>query len=314
MDSSRKKGGKEYGEMKIGIIDVGGGLKGIYSTGILDTFLERGIHFDLAIGVSAGSANLASFLAKQKGRNYVFYVDYSFRRKYMSLSNFLFHGSVVDLDYVYGTLSNSGGEYPLDYDAFCRNPTDFLAVATDATTGEARYFEKRDMKKDDYDVCKASSCLPYFFKPYFVDGIPYYDGACSDPVPLKKAFERGMDKVLVILSRPLTQRRTAESDERIARKIRKRYPLAAHGFALRAKRYNETIDKALEEEKKGRVFLLAPETTFGVGTLQRKKESLKRLYRQGREDARKAFDFLLSSPLSSKDIATEPGDQSERLD
>ena len=110
--------------MKIGIVDVGGGLRGVYAAGIFDYCLDTGIQFDMCIGVSAGSANITSYMAGQRGRNYPFYTEYSFRKEYMSFHNFLSKKSLIDLDYVYGVLSNSDGENPLDYDAFCKNRTD----------------------------------------------------------------------------------------------------------------------------------------------------------------------------------------------
>lgn len=105
----------------IGVVDVGGGLRGVYGAGVFDTCLDEGIAFDYLIGVSAGSANVASFLAGQKGRNLKFYADYSFRKAYMSFRNLLRRGSYLDLDYIYGdALTNAGGEYPLDYQAMGR--------------------------------------------------------------------------------------------------------------------------------------------------------------------------------------------------
>ncbi len=107
--------------MKTGIIDVGGGFRGIYAVGVLDYCMDQNIKFDLGIGVSAGSANLSSYVAGQRGRNYKFYTEYSFRKQYMSLKNFIFKKSYVDMDYVYGTLCNTDGEYPLDYSTLREN-------------------------------------------------------------------------------------------------------------------------------------------------------------------------------------------------
>ena len=180
--------------MKIGIVDVGGGLRGVYAAGIFDCCLDLGIQFDLCIGVSAGSANVSAFLAGQKKRNYAFYTEYPFRRRYMSIENFAFKRSYLDLDYVYGTLSNSDGENPLDYQALCQNPAKLIVVASNAITGEVRYFQKEDMAQDDYSILKASSTIPFICHPYEVRGVPYFDGALSDPVPVKKAFQEGCDR------------------------------------------------------------------------------------------------------------------------
>lgn len=141
--------------MKIGVIDVGGGLRGVYAAGVFDYCLDENIRFDLCIGVSAGSANVTSYIAGQKKRNYAFYTEYPFRKEYMSLRNFLFKRTYLDLDYVYGTLSNEDGENPLDYQSVVNSPIDFLVVATDAKTGEAKYFDKSDLHLNNYSILKA---------------------------------------------------------------------------------------------------------------------------------------------------------------
>ena len=177
--------------MRIGVLDVGGGFRGIYATGVLDYCQDNGIEFDLAIGISAGSANLTSFLARQRGRNYTFYTEYAFRKQYASLRNFIFKHNFFDMEYVYGTLCKKDGENPLDYPALRDNPAEFIVRATDAETGEAAYFDKSYLAQDNYNPLKASSSIPFFNKPYIIDGKPYYDGALGNPVPVKKAFELG---------------------------------------------------------------------------------------------------------------------------
>ena len=121
--------------MKLGVIDVGGGFRDIYGAGVFDWCLDHDVHFDYCIGISAGSANLASFLAKQRGRNYTFYMDYVFRKEYASLDNWLRTRNYVDLDYVFTTLSGSKGENPIDYEALSHNPAEFYVGACDARTG-----------------------------------------------------------------------------------------------------------------------------------------------------------------------------------
>lgn len=145
--------------MKIGIVDVGGGYRGIYAAGVLDYCINSGIHFDLGIGVSAGSANIISYAAGQYKRNYQFFTEYGLRKEYASMKNFIHKKSFIDMDYVYSTLSNSDGENPLDYSAFQKNPMEFLAVATEAETGKTAYFDKQDIKQDDYSILKASCAL-----------------------------------------------------------------------------------------------------------------------------------------------------------
>ena len=133
--------------MKTGIIDVGGGFRDIYGAGILDVCMERGIEFDYCICISAGSANLASVLARQHGRNYTFYMEYVFRKEYASPENWLRTRNYVDLDYVYSTLSNSDGENPIDYEAIEANPAEFYIGACDARTGKPVYVPRSPEEK-----------------------------------------------------------------------------------------------------------------------------------------------------------------------
>lgn len=278
--------------MKTGVVDVGGGLRGVYAAGVFDFCLEQEIRFDLGIGVSAGSANVASYIAGQKKRNYSFYTEYPFRKEYMSVGNFLRKRSYLDLDYIYGTLSNSGGENPLDYRSILESPTDFLAVATNAETGEAVYFDKRNLHPDDFRVLKASSAIPFVCHPYEVDGTLYYDGALGDPVPIEKAFACGCDRVVLILTKPRDLIRTPGTDVRFARMIQQKYPLSAEKLRQRAQRYNLGVARAKEYEAQGRLLIVAPDDTCGVDTLTRDREALKRFYNKGYQDGQAISDFL----------------------
>ncbi len=278
--------------MKIGVVDVGGGLRGIYAVGVLDYCMDQGIRFDVGIGVSAGSANLASYAAGQRGRNYQFYTEFAFRKKYMSLGNFITKKTYVDMDYVYGTLSNSDGENPLDYLALRDDPMEFYVVATDALTGEPKYFDKGDIRQDDYSIMKASSAIPFVCKPYEVQGALYYDGALGDPVPVEKAFRLGCDRVVVILTKPESVLRNSKRDEKLAAGIRKRYPAAAEKLCKRAQRYNESVALSQEYARQGKVLIIAPDDTCGVDTLKKDKKSLQRLYDKGYSDGKKISDYL----------------------
>jgi predicted patatin/cPLA2 family phospholipase len=271
--------------MKIGVVDVGGGLRGVYAAGIFDFCLAQNLRFDVCIGVSAGAANICSYLAGQKKRNYQFYTEYALRREYMSLRNIVSKHSYLDLNYVYGTLSNSGGANPVDFPALHRNPAEFVIVATNARTGEAKYFDKSDLHIDDYGILAASSAIPFVCPPYPVGGERFCDGARGDPVPVEKAFQMGCDKVVLILSRPLDVPRQPGRDPFFADRIRRKYPLAAQKLRHRAARYNEEVAAARQYAAQGRVLILAPDDTRGVDTLSRNRASMKMLYAAGCRDA-----------------------------
>ena len=278
--------------MKIGVIDVGGGFRGIYACGVLDYCLDENIRFDLGIGVSAGSANIASFIAGQRGRNYLFYTKYGLRKQYAGLGNFIRKKTFIDMDYVYGTLSNHDGENPLDYVSLQENPTEFLVVAANAVTGETKYFDKRNIRQDEYDILKASSSIPFVCKPYFIQGTPYYDGGIVDPVPVEKAFSSGCDRVVVLLTKPENIIRTSEKDELLAARIRKKYPNAAEKLRQRANRYNEGVALAQEYVKQGKALIVAPDDTCGVSTLSRDPADMHRLYEKGYADGQKIKSFM----------------------
>lgn len=272
--------------MKLGFVDVGGGTRGIYGAGVFDYLMEENIGGDYFIGVSAGAANGASFLAKQPRRNFVFYNNYAFRKEYMSFKNYLRTGSYIDLDYIYSDLSGSNGEYPLDYKTLKENPMDFEIVATDASTGKAKYFSKSDLTIDNYDPIKASCCVPVLCEPYEIKGIPYFDGGLSDPIPFKRAFDAGCDKVIIVLTRPRDYFRKARKDKKFVRILRKNYPIAAKAFARRSHIYNESLREAIELENKNKVIIVAPEYIGNLKTLTQDHAQLENLYEMGRRDAK----------------------------
>lgn len=268
-----------------GIIDVGGGLRGIYGAGVFDYCLDNGIRFDYLIGVSAGSANIASFLANQRGRNYKYYMEYAFRRQYMSLRNLVFTGSYIDMDYVYGKLSNHGGEYPLDYETLSHSDGAMKVVALNALTGETIYFGKSDMAQDDYHILKASSSIPVVCRPYVVEDVPCFDGGLADPVPVKKAFADGCDKVVIILTKPRDVVRVQEKDVRMARMLRRKYANAADQLLLRYKKYNDGVALAKDYADKGQALIIAPNDSCGMKTLTKSKKCMDLMYRKGYSDA-----------------------------
>lgn len=280
--------------MKTGIIDVGGGLRGIYGAGVLDRCMEEGVQFDCCIGVSAGAANMCSYVAGQHGRNKPFYQDYSFRSEYMSVKNLAKKHSYLDLEYVYGTLSNRGGENPLDYPAVMQNPAQLVIVAAEAQTGKPRYFTKDDLHQDDYRPLMASCCIPVADQPCFIDEVPYFDGGLADPVPLEKALELGCDHVAVILTKPIAPEQTGTRDKKLAKLLRHRYPASAKGLALRAERYNQTVRRALKLEQQGMACVVAPDSTEGMSTLTKDKAALEKMYQKGWNDAEKIIKWYKS--------------------
>ncbi len=267
------------------VIDVGGGLRGIYGAGVFDGFLDKGISFDLSVGVSAGSANIMTFSAKQKERNYRFFRDYSQRKEYMSVSNFIKHGSYLNLDYIYSTLTNADGEDPIDYKTIENSCGEILVVATDAETGKPHYFTKKDISQDNYEILKASCALPIACKPIEINGKKYFDGGVSDPIPLEAALRAGADKIVLILTKPASFVPESKRNIRAAKLLKNKYPCVAEVLKNSCKSYNESLKKALELEKAGRLIIISPDSCEGVNTLTKDREKLERLYLKGYRDS-----------------------------
>ena len=276
----------------IGVVDAGGGNRGAYGAGIFDYCLDHDISFDVLIGVSAGSGNIGSFLAKQRGRTLVYYTEYSFRDEYMGIKALLKSGKLLNLEYIFGPeLAKEGGEYPLDFDTMIQSPAKFLIVATDALTGEPVYFDMRDMTKDDYGASIASCTVPIAAKACSYRGGLYYDGGLSDPIPFRKAFESGADKVVAIITRPRDFYRKKEKDKVFA-KLMKQYPAIRKALYQRAELYNRQLDEAKNLEREGKVLILAPDTIGTMTTLKRDREGIMMLYEKGMKDAEKIEAFL----------------------
>ena len=276
----------------LGIIDVGGGTRGIYGAGVLDNLLDHNIMADCFIGGSAGTANGASYLAGQRGRNYKFYTEYAFRKEYMGLRNMMKTGSYINLEYIYGTLCNEDGESPFAFNAFMDNPAKYIIVSTDAFTGEPVYFDKDDMSLDHYETLMTSSCVPGVNRSYIFRGKPYFDGGISDPIPIKKAMELGCDKLIVILTRPKKAFRKPRADARVSRIVSFRFPYAADAIKVRCDVYNEQLKYALKLEDEGKIIIVAPEDISNLKTLTKDVTSLNRMYRLGYTDAIKIKDYL----------------------
>lgn len=275
-----------------GILDVGGGMRGIFGAGVTDCLLDEKVYLPYCIGVSAGSANLISYIAKQRGRNFRFYTRYAMRPEYMSLQNFLKKRSYFDLDYVYGTLSVTGGEDPVDYDAFFRAGQTLITVATRADDGKPQYFTNADFHTDDLSPLKGSCAIPGVCKPYKVGDSLYFDGGVADPVPVEKALADGCDRLLVVLTKPLDFVKKPEHFRAAYTRALRAYPNIVKELKMRADVYNRGIEKARALASEGRAVILAPAGGYYVTAFTKNEKKLERLYREGYEAAQNALSKL----------------------
>ena len=275
-----------------GILDVGGGMRGIFGAGVTDCLLDEKVYLPYCIGVSAGSANLISYIAKQRERNYRFYTRYAMRPEYMSFQNFLKKRSYFDLDYVYGTLSVTGGEDPVDYDAFFNAEQTLITVATRADNGKPQYFTNADFHTDDLSPLKGSCAIPGVCKPYKVGDSLYFDGGVADPVPVEKALADGCDRLLVVLTKPLDFVKKPEHFRAAYTRALRAYPNIVKELENRADVYNRGVEKARALASEGRAVILAPAGGYHVTAFTKNEKKLERLYREGYEAAQNALSKL----------------------
>jgi predicted patatin/cPLA2 family phospholipase len=262
------------------IVVEGGAMRGIFSVGVLDVFLERGFDpFDLAIGVSAGACNLASHVARQEGRNRRCYFDLMTRREFIDVRRAVGGRSVVDLDWLWAALAERD---PLDVAAIARSALELVVVATSARTGEPVYL--RPGPERIFDVLKGSCALPGLYRGgVSVEGEPLIDGGVSDPIPIEEAYRRGARRILVIRSRPAAYVKTAGWASRVSAFFVRGQPVVARAMARTAERYRRAVAVLHSPPDDCRLVHVAPVLPLSTGRTTQDRRALERDYAHGRD-------------------------------
>lgn len=270
--------------MKTGIVVEGGGMKCVYSSGILDRLLDDKITFDYGIGVSAGAANLITFIAGQRERTYRFYAKYAKRKEYMGFGNMIKNKSYLNLNYIYGTLSNSDGEDPLCYESFAANPMEFETVWTDAETGKPVYAGRDSVKKNDYKALMATCAMPIFSNGIVIDGVKYYDGGSVDPLPVKRALEMGCERLMIILAQPRDYVKPPQNMRLIYSTHYRRNKALVKAIDNRHIVHRENKELAFKLEKEGKALIIAPSSKPKMRTLSVDVNEINELYNMALND------------------------------
>ena len=278
--------------MKIGLVVEGGGMKCAYNAAILDAFLDNGLTFDYCIGVSGGAGNLASYLARQRGRNLRFFTEHLHEHGYFGLRSFLKTGNLFGLQYIYGTLTNSTGKDPLDFPTLKNNPAEYEVVVTNALTGKTEYFGKETIAQDDYRLIMASSAIPAACRPVELNEIPYFDGGLSDAIPVSRALEKGCDRLVVILSKMRDYVRKPQGMRFLYTMRCRQYPQIISLIDHRHIAYNQNLQEVFALERAGKAFVFAPSHPIHVGTYSMNEQLERDLYALGMEDFSKQQDAL----------------------
>ena len=270
-----------------GLIDVGGGMKCAYSAGLYDYFMENGIEFDYYLGVSAGSMNLISYIAGEKGRNIKMYRLAAEGNEYLSLSSLVHNGTYMNYEKVAEDFYSENGENPFDFAAFHASDKPFTVSATRASDGATIYFDRCDMHDRDsiINILSASCCIPVASRPIVIDGTEYFDGGLAEPIPFRKAFEDGCDNIVVVLSAPESERREKIIGSNIiAPAVLKEYPAINDVVEDRPSVCNYLIRCIREYERRGKALLLSPEDIPGAFTLAKDIDTINALYENGYRD------------------------------
>ncbi len=267
--------------MKKGLVLEGGAMRGIYTAGVLDVFMEHNLTFDGVIGVSAGAIHGCSFVSKQHGRSIRYYLKYMRDPRFMSFRSLLTTGDLVGTQFCYHDIPERLDVF--DYETFAKSKTEFYVVATNLLTGRAEYVRLDDMK--DISWMQASASMPLVSHPVQIGGKKYLDGGVADSIPIQAFRRMGYEKNIVVLTRPEGYRKKP-SRMNAVKIVYKQYPAFVRAMQNRYRRYNRTLEEIEELEKQGEILVLRPSKDLGIGRMEKRPEKVKALYKLGREDAK----------------------------
>lgn len=282
---------------KSGLILEGGGMRGVFTSGVLDNFMDRGIHFPYTIGVSAGACNGLSYMSYQRGRAKFSNIDLLEKYRYIGFKHLITKGNIMDFNLLFHSFPEK--IIPYDYEKFAQSEAEYEMVTTNCITGKACYFnEKRDPKRI-IDIVKASSSLPFLCPITYVDNIPMLDGGIADSIPLKRAQSLGFDNNLVVLTRNKGYRKSGEM--KVPPFFYRKYPKLCEAIRNRNRLYNQQMDLVEMLEKEGKLLVIRPELPILVDRMERDTKKLLDLYQQGYECAAKIQFDILNSPIETPD-------------
>ena len=276
--------------IEAGLVVEGGGMRGVYTAGVLDYFMEKNLYFDDCYGVSAGACHISSYVSKQIGRSIKVTLDYINDKRYCSINSLIKTGDMFGVEMLYDLIPNKLELY--DYDTFNKFKGNFYSVVTNCKTGKAEYIKIKDMKKDIIAV-RASSSLPLLSRIVEINGNEYLDGGITDSIPIKKSIKDGHKKNVVILTRDKTYRKSKPKFLSLLKFKYKKYPNLVKAIENRYKIYNETLDFLEEEKAKNKVFIIQPKLPVKISRIEKDKDKLKELYDQGYEDAKELYEDLM---------------------
>lgn len=277
----------------VGLVCEGGGLRGIYTAGVLDYFLEMDLKFPNLVGVSAGAIYLLSYISKQKGRNLEVQKKYINDHRYMSFRNLIKTGNFFDPDFAYFRMAKEF--VPFDYDTFKTSKVNYNAGTFNCVTGKTDYHSKESFSNLDETITAvlASGSLPFLSKKVMINNTPYLDGGIGSPIPLEKSILDGNKKNLIILTQGKNYRKKPLKYPKFTKFFYKKYPLVAKALINRHEVYNNTLNKLDNLQVEGSVFILRPSKNVEVKRLEKNVTKIESLYKLGYKDAEQHYNDII---------------------
>ena len=276
---------------KVGLVLEGGSMRGMYTAGVLDTFMEEEIHVDGIIGVSAGALFGPNYFSKQKGRALRYNKRFCKDRRFMSIPSFLFTGNLVNKKFAFYDVTLKHDVF--DNETFKKNNTGYFATVTNVESGEAEYLEMKDIVKE-MEILRATSAIPVVTKIVEINGKKYLDGGISDSIPVEACLKMGYDKVVVVLTRPLEYRKKPLSKQfmKIVSTKYKKYPKFIEIMENRYQRYNDTVEMIIDKENKKEIFVIRPSEPILLKTIERDANKIQEVYDLGVKDCKEILSSL----------------------
>ena len=276
--------------MKVGLVLEGGALRGIYTAGVLDVLLKNNVKVDKIIGVSAGALFGVNYKSNQAGRALRYNKKYCNNKNYMSYYSFFTTGNIVNREFCFDKLVNELD--PFDYETYSNNNIDFYATVTNLETGNAEYHLIKNLRNEkDSEYLRASGSMPFVSRIVEIDGKKYLDGAIADSIPVDKMLTMDVDKIIVVPTRPIDFRRRKKTA--IFNKLKyKKYPKFVDKLSNRYKMYNKEVERIIDLENQGKVFVIRPSRFVNIKRLEKNPEIIQEMYDLGVSDTKSKLKEL----------------------
>lgn len=275
---------------KKGLVLEGGAMRGLFTCGVLDLFMEKGIEFDGAVGISAGACFGCNLKSRQPGRALRYNLRFAGDKRYCSFRSLFKTGDIYNADFCYHKIPQELD--PFDFDTLKKNPMEFYMGVTDVETGEAAFPQLVDGCDKDLEWMRASASMPLAAKIVEIDGGKYMDGGIADSIPLQFMQSKGYDRNVVILTQPRNYVKKPNSLMPLIRLVYRKYPNFVRAVACRHEMYNAETRYIFEQEKAGNALVICPDAPLGISRIEKKGAELQRVYDMGRNIAERRLDEI----------------------